>query len=158
MQLMQLCRVKGTKFTIPNLLNVSPDSDIAKTFADGSLASFRCRGQTSCPRAVLTYRVGWHPRITIASTALSTPRLAIASIYLANITQACHYTLATPTLTLPTTPVNPQAVNESGFDVFTDNKRSVLYMTHIPSGKPVAFVAIGAMLVSSTSSVSVAVF
>ncbi len=43
--------------------------------------------------------------------------------------------------------VNPQAVNEPGFDVFTENKRSVLYMTHLQSGAPIAFVAIGAMLV-----------
>jgi phosphatidylserine decarboxylase len=45
--------------------------------------------------------------------------------------------------------VNPQAVNESGFDVFTANKRSVLTLTHTASGLPVAFVAIGAMLVGS---------
>lgn len=45
--------------------------------------------------------------------------------------------------------VNPQAVNESGFDVFTANKRSVLYMTHKRTGTQVAFVAIGAMLVSA---------
>ena len=45
--------------------------------------------------------------------------------------------------------MNPQAVNESGFDVFTDNKRSILYLTHGPSGLPIAFVAIGAMLVGS---------
>ncbi|KAI8978164.1 phosphatidylserine decarboxylase-domain-containing protein [Trametes punicea] len=45
--------------------------------------------------------------------------------------------------------VNPQAVNEPGFDVFTANKRSVLYMTHERSNSPVAFVAIGAMLVGS---------
>jgi len=45
--------------------------------------------------------------------------------------------------------VNPQAVNEPGFDVFTSNKRSVLYMTHAHSGLPVAYVAIGAMLVGS---------
>ncbi|KAL6304965.1 phosphatidylserine decarboxylase-domain-containing protein [Sparassis latifolia] len=45
--------------------------------------------------------------------------------------------------------VNPQAVNEPNFDVFTDNKRSVLYMTHRLTGQPVAFVAIGAMLVGS---------
>ena len=38
-------------------------------------------------------------------------------------------------------------MNEPGFDVFTANKRSILYMTHKPTGKPVAFVAIGAMLV-----------
>ncbi|EPS95765.1 hypothetical protein FOMPIDRAFT_140862 [Fomitopsis schrenkii] len=45
--------------------------------------------------------------------------------------------------------VNPQAVNEPGFDVFTANKRSVLYLTHGASGRQVAFVAIGAMLVGS---------
>lgn len=45
--------------------------------------------------------------------------------------------------------VNPQAVNEPGFDVFTENKRSVLYLIHQQSGQPVAFVAIGAMLVGS---------
>ncbi|KZT64876.1 hypothetical protein DAEQUDRAFT_677771 [Daedalea quercina L-15889] len=45
--------------------------------------------------------------------------------------------------------VNPQAVNEPGFDVFTSNKRSVLYLTHAVSGRQVAFVAIGAMLVGS---------
>ena len=48
-------------------------------------------------------------------------------------------------------PVNPQAVNEPGFDVFTDNKRQVLYMTHTQSGAPIAFVAIGAMLVRASS-------
>jgi phosphatidylserine decarboxylase len=45
--------------------------------------------------------------------------------------------------------VNPQAVNEPGFDVFTDNKRSILTLTHTATGEPIAFVAIGAMLVGS---------
>ncbi|KAF8892037.1 phosphatidylserine decarboxylase-domain-containing protein [Infundibulicybe gibba] len=45
--------------------------------------------------------------------------------------------------------VNPQAVNEPGFDVFTANRRSVLYLTHAKTGLPVAFVAIGALLVGS---------
>jgi len=45
--------------------------------------------------------------------------------------------------------VNPQAVNEPGFDVFTANSRSILYMTDSHSGLPVAFVAIGALLVGS---------
>ncbi|KAJ7623253.1 phosphatidylserine decarboxylase-domain-containing protein [Roridomyces roridus] len=45
--------------------------------------------------------------------------------------------------------VNPQAVNEPGFDVFTANKRSVLFMTHTATNLPVAFVAIGALLVAS---------
>ncbi|KAJ6607469.1 phosphatidylserine decarboxylase-domain-containing protein [Mycena sp. CBHHK59/15] len=47
--------------------------------------------------------------------------------------------------------VNPQAVNEPGFDVFTANTRSVLYLTHAATGLPVAFVAIGALLVGSIS-------
>jgi phosphatidylserine decarboxylase len=34
-------------------------------------------------------------------------------------------------------------------EVFTANRRSVLYMTHKASGKPVAIVAIGALLVGS---------
>lgn len=45
--------------------------------------------------------------------------------------------------------VNPQAVNETGFDVFTANTRSILYLKHVPTGKLVAYVAIGALLVGS---------
>lgn len=45
--------------------------------------------------------------------------------------------------------MNPQAVNEKGFDVFTANRRSVLYLNHVDSGRPIAFVAIGALLVGS---------
>ncbi|KAG9309536.1 phosphatidylserine decarboxylase-domain-containing protein [Chiua virens] len=45
--------------------------------------------------------------------------------------------------------VNPQAVNQKNLDVLTRNKRSVLFLKHTPSGKPVAFVAIGALLVGS---------
>jgi phosphatidylserine decarboxylase len=45
--------------------------------------------------------------------------------------------------------VNPQAINEPGFDVFTANTRSILYLTHAATGLPIAFVAIGALLVGS---------
>lgn len=45
--------------------------------------------------------------------------------------------------------VNPQAVNEIDFDVFTANKRSVIYIRHATSGQLVAFVAIGALLVGA---------
>lgn len=45
--------------------------------------------------------------------------------------------------------VNPQAVNEPNFDVLTANVHSILYLKHIPSGKMVAYVAIGALLVGS---------
>jgi phosphatidylserine decarboxylase len=51
--------------------------------------------------------------------------------------------------TLSVVIVNPQAVNQPGFDVFTANTRSVLYMKHTVTGLPVAFVAIGALLVGS---------
>ncbi|KAF8075020.1 phosphatidylserine decarboxylase-domain-containing protein [Lyophyllum atratum] len=45
--------------------------------------------------------------------------------------------------------VNPQAVNEPGFDVFKANRRSIVYLTHETTGLPVAVVAIGALLVGS---------
>jgi len=45
--------------------------------------------------------------------------------------------------------VNPQAINYPGFDVLTANTRSILYLTHKPTGQEVAFVAIGALLVGS---------
>ncbi|KAJ8095128.1 hypothetical protein PM082_010350 [Marasmius tenuissimus] len=44
--------------------------------------------------------------------------------------------------------VNPQAINQD-FDVLTTNVRSVLYLTHTPTGKQMAFVAVGALLVGS---------
>lgn len=40
-------------------------------------------------------------------------------------------------------------MNEPGFDVFTANTRSVLYMKETTTGLPIAFVAIGALLVGS---------
>jgi len=45
--------------------------------------------------------------------------------------------------------VNPQAVNEPNFDVFTANRRSVLLLQHQQTNLPIAFVAIGALLVGS---------
>ncbi|KAJ3503090.1 hypothetical protein NLJ89_g8589 [Agrocybe chaxingu] len=45
--------------------------------------------------------------------------------------------------------VNPQAVNEPGFDVFTANTRSILYLKHLSTSLPVVFVAICALLVGS---------
>ena len=45
--------------------------------------------------------------------------------------------------------VNPQAINQTNLDVFSRNKRSILFMKHTLSGKPIAFVAIGALLVGS---------
>jgi phosphatidylserine decarboxylase len=45
--------------------------------------------------------------------------------------------------------VNPMAVNQDGIDIFTANVREVLYMTHKQTGLPVAYVAVGALLVGS---------
>ncbi|KAL4074236.1 phosphatidylserine decarboxylase-domain-containing protein [Scleroderma citrinum] len=45
--------------------------------------------------------------------------------------------------------VNPQAVNEPTFDVFTRNKRSVLLLEHEVLKKPIAIIAIGALMVGS---------
>ncbi|KAF8142104.1 phosphatidylserine decarboxylase-domain-containing protein [Boletus edulis] len=45
--------------------------------------------------------------------------------------------------------VNPQAINETNLDVFSRNKRSVLFLQHTLSGKQIAFVAVGALLVGS---------
>lgn len=107
--------IKGNNFTIPNLLGVAPDSEHAKLFEDGGLASFRL--------APADYHRFHSPIDGTVGDIKDIP--------------GQYYT------------VNPQAVNESGFDVLTENKRSVLYLTHTPSNLPVAFVAIGAMLVGS---------
>ena len=45
--------------------------------------------------------------------------------------------------------MNPQAVTEVDFDVFTGNKRQVVYIEEAVTGKVVAFVAVGALLVGS---------
>ncbi|KAH7913058.1 phosphatidylserine decarboxylase-domain-containing protein [Hygrophoropsis aurantiaca] len=45
--------------------------------------------------------------------------------------------------------VNPQAVNEQGFDVFSMNRRSVLYLEHHVTKKTIAYIAVGALLVGS---------
>lgn len=50
---------------------------------------------------------------------------------------------------LITVTVNPQAINQPSFDVLTANVRSILYMTHAPTGKKMAFIAVGALLVGS---------
>jgi phosphatidylserine decarboxylase len=115
--------VKGNNFTIPNLLGISPESDTAHTFSDGSLAIFRLAPadyhRFHCP---LDGLVGWDSGDNTEG---------ITDI------PGEYFT------------VNPQAVNEPGFDVFTANRRAVLYLKHEKSGLPVAFVAIGAMLVGS---------
>ncbi|CAL1711900.1 unnamed protein product [Somion occarium] len=107
--------IKGNNFTIPSLLGVETNSEQAKWFEGGGLASFRL--------APADYHRFHSPIDGTLGEIVDIP--------------GQYYT------------VNPQAVNEPGFDVFTANRRSVLYMTHAQSGLPIAFVAIGAMLVGS---------
>jgi phosphatidylserine decarboxylase len=105
--------VKGRNFTVPNLLDISPDE--AVKFDGASVAIFRL--------APADYHRFHSPIDCIVGDTHHIP--------------GQYYT------------VNPQAVNEPGFDVFTANTRSVLYLTHKQTGLPVAFVAIGALLVGS---------
>ncbi|KAF7798967.1 hypothetical protein EIP86_010196 [Pleurotus ostreatoroseus] len=124
--------IKGNLFNVPDLLNVKPDSEIAKTFENASLAAFRLAPadyhRFHCPiDGAIGETVDIPGQYYTGESVLSKQQLNFRLIRF---------------------PVNPQAVNEPGFDVFTANKRSVLYMTHT-SGRPVAFVAIGAMLVGS---------
>lgn len=129
--------VKGNAFTVPALLNVSPDSEQAQVFDGASFASFRS----------VTFL---HALDEICSACwLSPTRLAPADYH------RFHSPIDGTIGDIVDIPgeyytVNPQAVNEPGFDVFTANRRSVLYMTHARSGLPIAFVAIGAMLVSAS--------
>ncbi|KJA28093.1 hypothetical protein HYPSUDRAFT_62487 [Hypholoma sublateritium FD-334 SS-4] len=107
--------VKGQNFNIPNLLNISTDSPILKSFKDASLAIFRL--------APADYH-RFHSPVDCEVGDVE------------NV-EGNFYT------------VNPQAVNEPGFDVLTANTRSILYLKHRPTGQLVAFVAIGALLVGS---------
>ena len=45
--------------------------------------------------------------------------------------------------------MNPQAVNEPNLDMFTANRRSVMYIKEAQTGDVIALVAIGALLVGS---------
>lgn len=45
--------------------------------------------------------------------------------------------------------MNPQAVTEVDFDVFTGNKRHTIYIKEELTGKIIAFVAVGALLVGA---------
>ncbi|KAI0628430.1 phosphatidylserine decarboxylase-domain-containing protein [Trametes polyzona] len=107
--------IKGSNFTIPNLLGVAADSEQAHIFEGASVGVFRLAPQD--------YHRFHSPLDGVVGDITEMP--------------GEYYT------------VNPQAVNEPGFDVFTANKRAVLYMTHSQTNTPVAFVAIGAMLVGS---------
>ncbi|KAG6853628.1 hypothetical protein C0991_002688 [Blastosporella zonata] len=111
--------IKGARFTIPALLTLSADSPRAEAFTSASLAIFRL--------APADYHRFHAPIDCTVREIVDVPG---------------QYYTALET-------VNPQAVNEPGFDVFTANRRSVLYLEHAGSGKTAAVVAIGALLVGS---------
>ncbi|KII87243.1 hypothetical protein PLICRDRAFT_55231 [Plicaturopsis crispa FD-325 SS-3] len=108
--------IKGRRFSVPLLLDVTPDSPTALQFDGASLAIFRL--------APADYHRFHSPLDgTVTGEVHNVP--------------GQYYT------------VNPQAVNEPDFDVFTANTRSVMYFKHTATGLPFAFVAIGALLVGS---------
>lgn len=123
-------RVKGKHFNIPNLLNVSADSEKAVQFRDGALAIFRLAP------------ADYHRFHSPIDGVVGDIDWVTGNYYTGKSIEMRSWIQL---LTVYT--VNPQAVNETGFDVFTANTRSVLYMKHALTGHPVAFVAIGALLV-----------
>lgn len=130
-------RIKGDQFSIPALLTVPLDSKEAAAFADASLAIFRL--------APADYHRFHSPIDGLVGNVVDVPGqyytgAAFFFLLCARDSPICMYYA-----------VNPQAVNEPGFDVFTANRRSVLYLTHAPTGLPVAVIAIGALLVGSIS-------
>jgi phosphatidylserine decarboxylase len=144
-------RIKGNNFTIPNLLNVSSTSSKATAFQGGSLAIFRL--------APSDYHRFHSPLDGIVGDVEHVPGQyytgqVLFPVGLGRVLHKYLYLLFSPSygnlLTQPLTSlVNPQAVNEPGFDVLTTNSRSILYLTHTQSGLRVAFVVIGALLVGS---------
>lgn len=77
------------------------------------------------------------------------PRMFLGNITLVSLLPPSYHYHHLSSFLLSCAPVNPQAVNEPKFDVFTANVRSILYLTHTATGKRVAFAAIGALLVGS---------
>lgn len=108
--------IKGDEFSVPSLLGVPKDSDIAKEFTNCALSIFRL--------APADYHRFHCP---IDGIVDSTPHHIDGQYYT----------------------VNPQAVNEVNFDVFTANVREIVYLKQKTTGKRVAFVAVGAMLVGA---------
>ncbi|KAG6837363.1 hypothetical protein H0H93_010965 [Arthromyces matolae] len=125
--------IKGNEFTIPALLNIPPSSPKSETFLNASLAIFRL--------APADYHRFHAPADCKVGEIVDIP----GQYYTGE--QPLLFFLRLRELMIVT--VNPQAVNEPGFDVFTANRRSVLYLEHAESGKPIVFVAIGALLVGS---------
>lgn len=129
-------RIKGDEFSIPNLLNVGADSDKASQFKDSSLAIFRL--------APADYHRFHSPIDGEIEEVVDVP----GNYYTGKADQLPLRGFP-PIVNIYPWTVNPQAVNEVDFDVFTKNTRSILYMKHKRTGLPVAFVAIGALLVGS---------
>ncbi|KAG6827662.1 hypothetical protein H0H92_010858 [Tricholoma furcatifolium] len=121
-------------------LTVYPSVDAAK--------HFWIKGKQFTIPALLATEPTSPQATAFASAALAIFRLAPADYHRFHAPFDCtvHETVDVPGQYYT---VNPQAVNEPGFDVFTANRRSVLYVEEAVSGKRVAFVAIGALLVGS---------
>ncbi|KIJ27069.1 hypothetical protein M422DRAFT_776437 [Sphaerobolus stellatus SS14] len=113
--------IKGKHFTVPTLLNTSVAPPAGASIPD--VATFENASIAIFRLAPADYHRFHSPADVIVGDVVHIP--------------GQYYT------------VNPQAVNEAGFDVFTANTRSVLYLTHAETGKPIAFVAVGALLVGS---------
>lgn len=134
-------RIKGRGFTIPHLLNIPDTSEKASAFDGASLAVFRL--------APADYHRFHSPIDGTVGDVEHIPGQYYTGQLSFSSSSMINSSPRKVELLIPFYPVNPQAVNEPGFDVFTANTRSVLYLTHKGTGLPVAFVAIGALLVGS---------
>lgn len=127
--------IKGDEFSIHSLLHVPPNSAQAKQYEGASLAIFRL--------APADYHRFHSPIDGEIGDVTHIPGQYYTGTHPISILHACILEFTRVMA------VNPQAVNEKDFDVFTRNTRSVLYITHAKTGHRVAFVAIGALLVGS---------
>lgn len=82
--------VKGSFFTVPALLNVSPDSEQAKQFDGASVAIFRYGMQSSYDHGLTFCEIDWHQQIIIDSTLQSMPPLETSSIFPEHIILSIH--------------------------------------------------------------------
>ncbi|KDQ53656.1 hypothetical protein JAAARDRAFT_38966 [Jaapia argillacea MUCL 33604] len=110
--------IKGDEFTLPTLLHLKPDDERLKKYVGGSLAICRLAPQDYHRFHCPIDAVNEHGEEGVVDVP------------------GQYYT------------VNPQAVNEPKLDVFTANKRSIIYLKPDSSeAGEVAFIAVGALLV-----------
>lgn len=130
-----LCRIKGDEFTIPSLLDVAPTSPEAAQFANAAMAIFRL-----VPADY--HRFHW----PVDGVVSSDPRDIEGTYYTG---QSLPVLFCNIIVNLQV--VNPQAVNQIDFDVFTANRRAIMYVDIGTDGngqqRRAAVIAIGALLV-----------